>query len=201
MRRNQSFLIAAAIGFLVLYLCVDFVTPNLASSSLPLPNAPAAEARDWFADNPLATVAMGVVQLLSVACLAAFVLLLRRTKATPWGLVSVAAMVVSSVTSFVLAALAPSASLDTVAVLRSVSFISGGTAHVATLGVFILIASRTFSKPVRVFGIVAAVPAIASLVSLVWFNGAVLILLGRLLCMVWTIAAAVSLFRGAREHR
>jgi hypothetical protein len=110
-------------------------------------------------------------------------------------------MVVSSVTSFVLAAIAPSASLDTVGVLRSVSFISGGTAHVATLGVFVLIASRTFSKPVRVFGIVAAVPAIASLVSLVWFNGSVLILLGRLLCMVWTIAAAVSLFRRAKELR
>jgi hypothetical protein len=86
-------------------------------------------------------------------------------------------------------------------VLRSVNFISGGTAHVATLGLFILLASRTFSKPVRVFGIVAAVPAIASLVSLVWFNGAALILLGRLLGMVWTIAAAVSLFRRRKESR
>jgi hypothetical protein len=113
--------------------------------------------------------------------------------------------VLSSVTSWLLAALAPSASLDTVAVLRSVSFISGGTAHVATLGLFILLASRErmygFGKAVRVFAVVAAVPAIASLVSLVWFNGAALILLGRLLGMVWTIAAAVSLFRRVKEPR
>jgi len=29
----------------------------------------------------------------------------------------------------------------------------------------------------------------------VWFNGAALILLGRLLCMAWTISAAVSATR------
>ena len=199
MRRNL--LIPAAIGFLLFYLCTDFVAPNLASSALPLPNAPTAEARDWFADNQLATVVMGLCQLLSVACLAAFVLLQRRTKATPLAFVSVGCMVLCTATSWLLAALAPSASLDTVAVLRSVNFISGGTAHVATLGLFILLASRTLSKPVRVFGIVAAVPAIASLVSLVWFNGAVLILLGRLLGMAWTIAAAVSLTRRDKALR
>jgi hypothetical protein len=112
-------------------------------------------------------------------------------------------MVVCTATSWLLAALAPSASLDTVAVLRNVNFISGGTAHVATLGVFILLASRTFgsSRPVRVFGVVAAVPAIASLISLVWFNGAVLILLGRLLGMAWTIAAAVSVTRRRKAVR
>ena len=203
LRSANRALIPAALGFLLFYLSTDFVAPNLASSSLPLPNAPTAQARAWFAENPSATVTMGVCQLLSVACLAAFVLLLRRTdpaqarRATPWGLLSVALMVLSSVASWLLAALAPSASLDTVAVLRAVSFISGGTAHVAALGLFVLLASRMhgFGKAVRVFAVVVAVPAIASLVSLLWFNGSVLILLGRLLAMVWTIAAAVSVAR------
>jgi len=39
------------------------------------------------------------------------------------------------------------------------------------------------------------VPAIASLVSLAWFQGAALILLGRLLCIAWIISAAVSATR------
>jgi hypothetical protein len=38
-------------------------------------------------------------------------------------------------------------------------------------------------------------PAIVSVTSLVWFQGAAFILLGRLLCMVWVIAAAVSATR------
>ena len=36
---------------------------------------------------------------------------------------------------------------------------------------------------------------LASLISLVVFEGAALILLGRLLCMIWTVSAAVSASR------
>ena len=203
-------LIAFALGFVLLYLSVDFVVPNLASSALPLPDAPAEEARRWFADNPSATVWIGILQLLSVACLAGFAITLRRTaatadqvaaarKATPWALLAVACMALSSLLSWLLAAFASTASLDTVAALRTANFIAGGTAHVVALGVFVLLASRIpgFGKAIRVFAVVAAVPAIASLVSLVWYEGAVLILLGRLLCMIWTISAAVSVTRRA----
>jgi hypothetical protein len=97
-----------------------------------------------------------------------------------------------------LTAFAAGASLDTVAALRTASFIAGGTAHVIALGVFVLLASRIpgFGKLVRVFAIVAAVPAIASLVSLAWFQGAALILLGRLLCIAWIISATRRLVRG-----
>jgi hypothetical protein len=93
---------------------------------------------------------------------------------------------------WLLTAFAAAASLDTVATLRTASFIAGGTAHVIALGIFVLLASGIpgFGKPVRVFAIIAAVPAIASLVSLAWFQGAALILLGRLLCMAWIISAA-----------
>jgi hypothetical protein len=106
-------------------------------------------------------------------------------------------MALSSLLGWLLTAFAAGASLDTVAALRTASFIAGGTAHVIALGVFVLLASRIpgFGKPVRVFAIVAAVPAIASLVSLAWFQGAALILLGRLLCIAWIISAAVSATR------
>jgi len=51
-----------------------------------------------------------------------------------------------------------------------------------------------------VLGYVAAVPAVLSVVSLVWFQSAAFILLGRLLCMIWTISAAVSVTRGLSKR-
>ena len=47
---------------------------------------------------------------------------------------------------------------------------------------------------------VAAVPAVLSVVSLLWFPASILILLGRLLCMIWTISAAVSVTRRGRAR-
>lgn len=205
-------LVAAAVGFVLLYLGTDLVVPSLASSALPLPNAPVGEARAWFAENQLAAVMIGVFQLLSVACLGAFVHLLGRAattprrvaaagRARPWGLAAVALMALASALAWLLAAVASSASLEVVSALRTANFVAGGTAHVLALGVFVLLASRIpgFSKPVRVLGYVAVVPAALSVVSLVWFQGAALILLGRLLCMVWTVSAAVSVTRRLRK--
>jgi len=203
-------LLLTALGFVLLYLSTDFVAPNLASSALPLPNAPAEDAQAWFAQNQLAAVMMGVTQALSVACLAGFVTLLGRAAkgqagaanrirgwASGWGRAAVALMLLASVLAWLLAALAPTAAVETVSVLRTANFVAGGTAHVVALGVFVLLASRMpgFGKPVRVLAYVAAAPALLSVVSLVWFQGAAFILLGRLLCMVWAISAAVSVIR------
>jgi hypothetical protein len=204
--RTGPALILGAVGFVLLYFSADFVVPNLASSALPLPDASSTEARAWFAGNRLAAVMLGICQFLSVLALAVFVTrlsgiarLIRRpaSTATRWGLAAVALMMLASVCMWLLAAVAPSASLGAVAALRTGNFIAGGTAHVLALGVFAVLASRTvgMSKPVRVLSYVAAVPAVLSVVSLVWFEGAVFILLGRLLCMVWTISAAVSVTR------
>jgi hypothetical protein len=204
--RNGPALILGAVGFVLLYFSADFVAPNLASSALPLPDAPSTEARAWFADNRLAAATLGVCQFLSVCALAVFVTRLSRiagltrrpaTTATRWGFAAVALMMLASVCMWLLAAVAPSASLGVVSALRTGNFITGGTAHVLALGVFAVLASRILgmSKPVRVLSYVAAVPAVLSVVSLVWFEGAVFILLGRLLCMVWTISAAVSVTR------
>ena len=207
-RRGAGVLIAAAVGFVLLYLATDFVTPNFASSTLPLPNDPVADVRDWYADNQLAAVLMGVTQFLSVSSLAVFVTRLPgvvRTvaqqvaaeRARIWGLAAVALMMLSSALAWLLAAMAPSASLDTVSVLRTSNFIAGGTAHVLALGVFVLLAARMpgFGKPVRVLAYVAAVVSVLSLSSLFFFQGAAFILLGRLLCMIWTVSAAVSITR------
>ncbi|HET9423170.1 MAG TPA: hypothetical protein VFO49_18670 [Nocardioides sp.] len=188
-------LLLSAFGFLVFYLATGFVTPALASSDLPLPDDPASEARAWFAENSLATAMIGVCQLASVACLAGFVTVLGRARR--WGMAAVGLMALSSATSWVLAAIAADASLDTVAALRTFNFITGGTAHVVALGIFVWLASRGggFGRGVRGLAWVAVVPSVASLISLVVFEGAALILLGRLLCMIWTVSAAVSASR------
>ncbi|XRQ04706.1 hypothetical protein ACN3XK_50305 [Actinomadura welshii] len=195
-------LLAGAIGFLVLYLSVSFIPPALATGSLPLPDDPASETRAWYADNAAAVVATAALQALSVSFLAVFVHALGRAaaKARPWGHGAVAAMLVSSTLSLILAATASSASLDTVSALRTANFIAGGTAHVAALGIFVLLASRMpgFGKGVRGFAWVVAVPSVASLISLAVFEGAALILLGRLLAMLWTITAAIALTRRLR---
>ncbi len=206
--RGGGTLVAAAIGFVLFYLSVDLIVPTFASSSLPLPNDPVAATRDWFAENPLAATLQGVGQLLSVSALAVFVLRLPHAsrnaaqraaalRARPWGLAAVGLMMVSCVLAWTLVVAAPHASLDTVSALRTANFVAGGTAHVLALGVFTVIAARTpgTTKPVRVLSYVAVTPAVLSLSSLFWFEGAAFILLGRLLCMVWTVSAAVSLAR------
>ncbi|MGH3660403.1 MAG: hypothetical protein ACRDTQ_00895 [Micromonosporaceae bacterium] len=206
--RGRATLILAALGFVLCYLSVDLVALNLASSDLPMPNAPVAKAQAWFAENQLAETVAGLCQFLSVACLGLFAIQLRKVttshrqaaavrRATPWGLAAVALMMLSSGFAWLLAGLAPSASGDMVSFLRTANFIAGGAAHVLALGLFVLLASRIpgTSKPIRVLAYVAATPAVLSLVSLVWFQGAVFILLGRLLCMIWTISAAVSVTR------
>lgn len=191
-------LILPAAGFLLLYLSVDLIASSFASSTLPLPNSPSAEARAWFAENSVATSVTGLLQLASVLALAVFVLNLGRVagpdyRARTAGLVAVACMVISSVLAWVLAAVAPSVSDGAAGALRTANFITGGTAHVFALGVFVVLAAQLseFGKGMRVFAWIAAVPAFASLISLLVFEGAALILLGRLLCMVWIITAAI----------
>lgn len=200
-------LVAAAAGFVLFYLSNDLVTPSLASSALPLPDAPGEEVTAWFAENQLAATVTGILQVLSVGCLGAFVARLRRTapsgqattlhRASRLGFAAVGLMVLSSVLGWVLAAVAPEASVRTVELLRDGNFIAGGTAHVLALGLFVLLASRApgISRPLRVLAYVAVVPAVLSLSSLVVFQGAAFILVGRLLCMAWVISAAVSVAR------
>jgi hypothetical protein len=70
--------------------------------------------------------------------------------------------------------------------------------HVAVLGLFVAAVARRpgWTRPVAVFGLVAAAPAMLSPVSTVWFPASVLLPIGRLLCMAWAVAAGVSLLRG-----
>jgi hypothetical protein len=191
----------AACGFVLAYFATEFVTSSAAASALPLPDSSSAAARDWFAANQLAAVLMGACQAVSVAFLAWFTVAVGARRARPWGLAAVGLMLLASVCAWVLAAVASSASLGTVELLRDANFIAGGTAHVVALGLFAFLTSREggFGRPVRVLSLVALVACLLSLFSLAVFQGAAFILLGRLLCMAWAISAGVSLTRRTRK--
>jgi hypothetical protein len=208
--RARWTLLAAALGFVAFFVATGLVASGLASSALPLPDDPVQQVREWYAHNQLAAVTIGLSQFLSVVCLGAFALLLPRAartdaqvtatrRACAWGLAAMTLMMLSSVLGWVLAAVAATASLDTVSALRTANFVAGGTAHVAVLGVFVWLASRSpgFGKPLRWLAVVALVVSLLSLSSLLWFYGSAFILLGRVLCMLWTVCGAVSLLRGS----
>jgi len=195
--------LVAALGFVLAYLSTEVALSVAASSALPLPTSSATVAREWYAANQLAAVLVGVCQAVSVLFLAWFAGLVGSVRSRAWGLLAVGLMLASSACTWLLATVAPTGSLGTVDLLRDAGFITGGTAHVVALGVFVLLTTRdgSFGRPVRVLAVVAAVACVLSLSSLVVFEGAALILLGRLLCMVWALSAATSLLLRRRRRR
>jgi hypothetical protein len=205
--------VVAAAGFLAAYLAVSPVAGAFADRPLPLPDAPPAETVAFYVANPLTVGTAAVLQALSIACFAVFVAGLApalRAAGAAWlpriGYVSAAAMVVSSAISGVLLALAASADDATVDVLRQASFYAGGVVNVALLGVFVLGTAlalgreRLFGGGTRWFGMVAGSLATLSVISLAFYYASILLPVGRLLCMIWTIVAAVVILRRVRAE-
>ncbi|MDN5854514.1 MAG: hypothetical protein L0K86_17020 [Actinomycetia bacterium] len=200
--------VLAAIGFLAAYLAVSPLSGAFVDRPLPLPGSPAAEVADFYAANPAAVAVTAGLQILSVACLAVFVAGLApalRAVGAGWlpraGYLSVAAMVVSSALSVTLAMIAATAGDTTVTVLRQASFYAGGVANVVLLGVFVFGSTRVlgrerlFGAPTRWFGFVAGTLAMLSVLSLVIYYANLFLPVGRVLSMVWTIVAAVVVYR------
>lgn len=210
-RRPAVLALVGAIVFVGCYLLVDVVKGAVETSSQPLPNDPDNDIYRYLVDNSAAVAMTAGMQLLSMVGLLLFIINGRGGLALPddsrvnrghaAGLLAVVAMTVSVALSMVLAATASTMSVGTAVTLNTASFIAGGVTHVVCLGIFALLTSRAHtSRPVRIVGVVAAVPALLSLISLVWFYGSAFILLGRLLCMAWSITTAVSLVRGGSSR-
>ncbi len=200
--------VLAAIGFLVAYLAVSPVAGAFVDRPLPMPGAPAAEVADFYVANPTAVAITAVLQIVSVASFALFIAGLApalRAAGAAWlplvGYASTAAMVVSSAFSGTLAAIASSADEGTVSVLRAGSFYAGGVGNVVLLGVFVFGAALVLSRerllgpPTRWFGFVAGTLAVLSVLSLAIFYATLLLPVGRILSMVWTIVAAIVVLR------
>lgn len=191
--------LTGALLFLSCYLAVSPVRGAATSTAAPLPGDPAAELRAYAVDNPLALTLTACLQLASVVGLLIFMVTStspsdRRARLA--GGMAVAAMTVSSSLSLIVAAGAAGFSPGTVGALNTGSFLTGGVVHVFCLGLLVGLARKAYpSRALRVLGLVAAAVSILSLLSLAVYFANVFILIGRLLCMLWTVLAGISLVR------
>lgn len=201
--------VLGAAGFTAGFVANGVLTGAVTDTPLPLPDAAPAEVLAYFATETPAVVVSAVCLLVSAAGLALFARAVGAVagpdpKRTVAGAVAVAALTASGLLGLLLAVLGPAGADGAVLVARSLNFATGGVIHVVALGAYVATltllppGSRTFGPGVRRFGAVAAVLAVLSIVSVVLYPASILLPVGRLLCIVWTITAGVALARATR---
>jgi hypothetical protein len=199
------------------------MTEHAGHSCLSTPTyAGHGQRRPWalggigFAANTTATLVLGTCQILSAVALFLFVghvgSAVRPAGSRAGRVIGVggvlagAFLAVSALLACALAMIAGNADPGVVATVRDLNFLTGGVAHVVCLGVFVgmtcIASARTHMLPrgIRVLGFVAAVPAVLSVISLAWYPGTVLLPIGRVLSLLWSVAAAVGLLRSSRRE-
>lgn len=205
--------------FAVFFIAGDVLRGMLTSEAFPLPGAPAAEVARYFVESQTAVLVAGLCQVLSAASLFVFVApvaaFVRRaagnSSALPrlvpgGGVLSALFLLASALLGVALVLTAAGLGLGLVDALRGANFLTGGTLHVASLGLFVgatsVAARRTKALPRWIcwLGLVQATLAILSLASLIFFPAALLILLGRMLGFVWCIAVGIVLVLGMQRE-
>ena len=193
------------------------VAGRLATASLPMPDAPVAEVVAYYSGSQSAALVLATFQALSAVALLVFatcvVLFLRRIPVDRGALVQVTRgagilaglfLLASAILALALTQAAAGGDPTLVGTLRSLNFLTGGTLHVASLGVFVgaasLAARRVGALPgwIAWLGILQALVSVLSLASLFFYYAALFILLGRLLGFVWCVAVCVALAVGRR---
>lgn len=214
-RRRKDPWALSGVLFVALFIWGLILGGVLSSAPFPMPGAPPQEVTRYYDANRTAVLAGGSLQALSALALLSFALRVTASaRSTPGGRggllgpivgggVSAAVfLLASALLGFVLAVAAGRLGLDLVGILRQTNFLTGGTLHVASLGLFVGAASiatrtaRALPRWIPRLGIVAAALAILSLASLVWFPATFLIPLGRLLSFIWCVAAGLALALG-----
>jgi hypothetical protein len=123
------------------------------------------------------------------------------------GVLSAAFLLVCGLFGLALIPVSTGGDLALVGTLRTLNFLSGGTLHMASLGLFVGAASlaarraRALPRWIIWWGIVQAVVSILSLASLLVFPAALFILLGRMMGFVWSIAVGLMLAFGRRREQ
>lgn len=191
----------------------------LVPTPLPLPGAPAIEVANYYNDSRTAVLMSGLFQVLSAISLFVFIIpvatFVRETTGergalpgltSAGGFLAATFLLVSALIGWVLALTAGGLELNLVGTLRSLNFLSGGVAHIASLGLFVgatsLAISRAQDLPRWIFwlGTLTAILSILSLASLVWFPANILLPLGRLLSFIWSITVGLVLALGQRRE-
>lgn len=204
--------------FVALFISGLILGGSLSSAPFPMPGTSPQEVARYYDENRTAILAAGSLQVLSSLALLVFAssvtAFVRRTAggrgallalASGGGLSAAVLFLASALLGFVLALASGGLGLDLVGVLRQMNFLTGGTLHVAALGLFVgaasIVARRAKALPSWIprLGIVAAALAILSLASLFWFPATFLIPLGRLLLAIWCIAVGLVLALGRQR--
>ncbi|ADD40480.1 hypothetical protein [Stackebrandtia nassauensis] len=211
--RNRRLWSWGGAGFAALFLGGQFASAPLENGSIPLPDAPVAEVVEYFSANTATSAVLGTANVLAGLALLFLVGRAALGMRSPGGRVGVVAgwiaglsLAVSGTLSVVLGQVAATAAPGTVETLRDWNFWTGGVIHVVCLGLFVgLLCLPSVTEPmtgrgVRIFGLVASVPAVLSISSLLWFYASALLPLGRFSLIVWAVFAAVSLWRNPKPN-
>ena len=186
----------------------------LASTSLPMPGAPAAEVARYYNDSRTAVLIASSLQALSGISLIAFATYVADFVRRPTGESGVLShvalgggisaapfLLMSAGLSAALVPVAAGANLGLVDTLRELSFFAGGPVHIPLLGLFVGAASiaalraNAIPRWIPWIGISAATLSLLSLSSLLWFPATLLLPLGRLLAFVWSVGVSLVLVR------
>ncbi|MCO6000034.1 hypothetical protein [Actinoallomurus rhizosphaericola] len=197
----------AGVGFVVAFVAGLVASGVLAKTSLYLPDASAAQLREYYTGSAAAVVTAATLQAIAAVCLAWFTAGLARTLVPEgpaagrvrWaGGASAAAFGASVALSLLLVAIADDAGDGTLTVLGRVTLACGGALHLTSLGILIWLVSRTgMATGLRPrwalrFGLVVAPLLAVSMVSIVVTPVTRLEPLWRLLSAVWLVAMATA---------
>ena len=213
-RERKNLRALSGILFAAFFIASLVLGGMLASTSLPMPGAPAAEVARYYNDSRMAVLIASSLQALSAVsliifavCAAAFV---RRPTgesgvlphiALGGGVSAAAFLLLSAGLSVALVPVAAGGNLGFIDTLRELNFLAGGPVHIPLLGLFVGAASiaalraKALPRWISWIGISAATLSLLSLTSLLWFPATVLLPLGRLLAFVWSVAVSLVLVR------
>jgi hypothetical protein len=204
--------------FAAFFIAGDFLRGALAAGPLPMPGAPVEEVVRYFTESSAAALAVASVQVLSALSLLVFVApvatLVRRVSGearaltgltSGGGVLSAVLLLVCALLGFALVPVAAGGNLALVEILRQANFLTGGTLHVASLGLFVgatsIAARRAKALPrwISWLGLAQATVAILSLASLFVYYASAFILFGRMLGFVWCISVGIVLALGRQR--
>ena len=205
--------------FAAFFIAGDFLRGALANGPLPMPGAPAEEVARYITESSTSTLAVATVQALSALSLFVFVApvatLVRRTASerraligltSGGGVLAAAFLLVCALLGFASVPVAGGGYLVLIETLRQANFLTGGTLHVASLGLFVgatsIAARRTKALPRWIcwLGMVQATLAVLSLASFFVYYANAFILFGRMLGFVWCISVGIVLALGRRRE-
>lgn len=205
--------------FVAFFIAGDVLRGALASGPLPMPGAPVEEVVRYVTESRTSALAVATVQVLSALSLFVFVApvatLVRKVSGqrqrlieltSGGGVLAAALLLTSALLGFLLVPVAAGGNPGLVEFLRQANFLTGGTFHVASLGLFVgatsIAARRAKVLPSWVcwLGMVQATLAVLSLASLFIYYANAFILFGRILGFVWCVSAGLVLALGGRRE-